>query len=130
MRLLWFAFNLLSLTYWKQLKKDDVFSYLCCDLLSIYYLWHTENNCFIDFSLDWQVVICFQSIIFDILKTTLMGTIPITGKLWFAFNLLSLTYWKQPKCARASLVNRCDLLSIYYLWHTENNYILGFHGMH
>ena len=92
---LWFAFNLLSLTYWKQLSFSLVTLYKSCDLLSIYYLWHTENN----------------TIFFNIFHDL----------LWFAFNLLSLTYWKQPAFSTVSLIWRCDLLSIYYLWHTENN---------
>ena len=118
--MLWFAFNLLSLTYWKQLYWTRLTYFICCDLLSIYYLWHTENNNEIRKSVDlplwfafnllsltyWKqrsiavrmsecVVICFQSIIFDILKTTGL-------------------YHNAPTCC-------CDLLSIYYLWHTENN---------
>ena len=118
---LWFAFNLLSLTYWKQRKiLMDVYS-ISCDLLSIYYLWHTENNGEGEEKWDNLVVICFQSIIFDILKTTLTDYTIASVTLWFAFNLLSLTYWKQPQAGRLFTINSCDLLSIYYLWHTENN---------
>ena len=92
---LWFAFNLLSLTYWKQRKVSWLRSLPGCDLLSIYYLWHTENNVLALIDIPSTVVICFQSIIFDILKTTKEHReIPETV-LWFAFNLLSLTYWKQ-----------------------------------
>ena len=120
-RQLWFAFNLLSLTYWKQLTacglnangSCDLLSiyYLwhtennlvleqperlhCCDLLSIYYLWHTENNISRQINYLFIVVICFQSIIFDILKTTRVRSSSPGHLLWFAFNLLSLTYWKQ-----------------------------------
>ena len=169
---LWFAFNLLSLTYWKQPLLPDFQCGIRCDLLSIYYLWHTENNsvarkmkedivviCFQSIIFDilktteripwkplfslwfafnllsltyWKqqlivhcytehVVICFQSIIFDILKTTFSLSIKLFFALWFAFNLLSLTYWKQRLFRRMGSGRRCDLLSIYYLWHTENN---------
>ena len=93
--MLWFAFNLLSLTYWKQQASEVVMTQTGCDLLSIYYLWHTENNSETFGYSCCQVVICFQSIIFDILKTTLPG--------------------------RDNGSTGCDLLSIYYLWHTENN---------
>ena len=119
--MLWFAFNLLSLTYWKQLSSSGGIAAYSCDLLSIYYLWHTENNMQPFFCWIWAVVICFQSIIFDILKTTTLYHTPDTFPLWFAFNLLSLTYWKQHE--RQIVMHRycCDLLSIYYLWHTENN---------
>ena len=95
-RLLWFAFNLLSLTYWKQHYFLNGQLVNGCDLLSIYYLWHTENNVCPISTLSAVVVICFQSIIFDILKTTHSGTSSAIITLWFAFNLLSLTYWKQP----------------------------------
>ena len=118
---MWFAFNLLSLTYWKQHWPTIPLLLLRCDLLSIYYLWHTENNHRQDGYLLLTVVICFQSIIFDILKTTRPSSGESTSMLWFAFNLLSLTYWKQHYFLNGQLVNGCDLLSIYYLWHTENN---------
>ena len=120
-QLLWFAFNLLSLTYWKQLQSTE-YTLICvvicfqsiifdilkttsasvklnassCDLLSIYYLWHTENNKHRSITKQESVVICFQSIIFDILKTTCAEWGRSSNLLWFAFNLLSLTYWKQP----------------------------------
>ena len=47
-----------------------MFFCLLCGLLSIYYLWHTENNFGYGNKILIGVVICFQSIIFDILKTT------------------------------------------------------------
>ena len=121
--LLWFAFNLLSLTYWKQHWPTIPLLLLRCDLLSIYYLWHTENNHRQDGYLLLTVVICFQSIIFDILKTTRPSSGESTSMLWFAFNLLSLTYWKQLHVVSSRLFRCCDLLSIYYLWHTENNFL-------
>ena len=96
-------------------------SYRCCDLLSIYYLWHTENNALRAITKRLTVVICFQSIIFDILKTTCFFCSWRKNALWFAFNLLSLTYWKQPTYSLICNLFGCDLLSIYYLWHTENN---------
>ena len=118
---LWFAFNLLSLTYWKQHERQIVMHRYCCDLLSIYYLWHTENNLLQMNSERYIVVICFQSIIFDILKTTMLVIDELSSLLWFAFNLLSLTYWKQHNWWDRVSAICCDLLSIYYLWHTENN---------
>ena len=118
---LWFAFNLLSLTYWKQRKTIEDKMREGCDLLSIYYLWHTENNWILVIAMPVPVVICFQSIIFDILKTTSSPELPVQPGLWFAFNLLSLTYWKQPSFCPFTGAGCCDLLSIYYLWHTENN---------
>ena len=119
--LLWFAFNLLSLTYWKQRINILFLPLISCDLLSIYYLWHTENNGGWCLLIRCVVVICFQSIIFDILKTTQFAGRFNIVLLWFAFNLLSLTYWKQRSSRIRTCKACCDLLSIYYLWHTENN---------
>ena len=67
-----------------------------CDLLSFYYLCRTGNNRCIDPKLLWWVVICFHFTIFVVLETTSSSCIITTGLLWFAFILLSLSYWKQP----------------------------------
>ena len=57
------------------------------------------------------VVICFQISIFEPLETTgeLIGT--ATGKLWFAFKLVSLNHWKQLQNLTESEASGCDLLS-------------------
>ena len=66
---LWFAFKLVSLNHWKQLKlKREL--YMC-------------------------VVICFQISIFEPLETTLTRLDAFTLMLWFAFKLVSLNHWKQ-----------------------------------
>ena len=120
-RTLWFAFILLSLSYWKQPVWDGSTAVTGCDLLSFYYLCRTGNNrrgCAVFF---WCVVICFHFTIFVVLETTkTVPGIPLL-LLWFAFILLSLSYWKQlwMKCSVRS--TRCDLLSFYYLCRTGNN---------
>ena len=68
---LWFAFKLVSLNHWKQHKFG-------CSTVFI-------------------VVICFQISIFEPLETTKMEVDLKTYKLWFAFKLVSLNHWKQPK---------------------------------
>ena len=83
--MLWFAFKLVSLTYWKQLKNG-------CQIID-------------------SVVICFQISIFDLLKTTPWWNILRHFSLWFAFKLVSLTYWKQLNKSRSITKNSCDLLS-------------------
>ena len=95
--MLWFAFILLSLSYWKQLLNDDYYVACCCDLLSFYYLCRTGNN--------------YKNIYI------------INNKLWFAFILLSLSYWKQPVAIRFLCERCCDLLSFYYLCRTGNNVV-------
>ena len=119
--LLWFAFILLSLSYWKQLFLICRSKFSCCDLLSFYYLCRTGNNtwhwgCQSDF-----VVICFHFTIFVVLETTDVVYLVIVVPLWFAFILLSLSYWKQLRTYGTIPVMRCDLLSFYYLCRTGNN---------
>ena len=40
-------------------------------------------------------MICFQISIFEPLETTAYGREVPSGKLWFAFKLVSLNHWKQ-----------------------------------
>ena len=89
---LWFAFNLWSLTY-----------------LTHLILRHGKDS---------MVVICFQSLIFDILDTLIAFEMTTTTKLWFAFNLWSLTYLTHSQMLQMMLMASCDLLSISDLWHT------------
>ena len=93
--LLWFAFILLSLSYWKQLA----------------YVLYFED----------AVVICFHFTIFVVLETTSCTVSYVQFQLWFAFILLSLSYWKQQRKSNAQEYLRCDLLSFYYLCRTGNN---------
>ena len=97
---LWFAFILLSLSYWKQPPIVRLSTAACCDLLSFYYLCRTGNNRWATRSLWRCVVICFHFTIFVVLETTLAPHILVCAELWFAFILLSLSYWKQRKNLR------------------------------
>ena len=144
--LLWFAFILLSLSYWKQLVRFENVESGGCDLLSFYYLCRTGNNslwsnqmsnslwfAFILLSLSyWKqrfiifpvlelVVICFHFTIFVVLETTQDWNRTILRALWFAFILLSLSYWKQRLLWLLRAIAGCDLLSFYYLCRTGNN---------
>ena len=94
-KLLWFAFILLSLSYWKQHWDIWLTITSCCDLLSFYYLCRTGNNFYIRRSRRTRVVICFHFTIFVVLETTKLHHFGWSDGLWFAFILLSLSYWKQ-----------------------------------
>ena len=120
--MLWFAFILLSLSYWKQRPTLCVNSSSGCDLLSFYYLCRTGNNGNGRRHAARVVVICFHFTIFVVLETTSSATTRGTFLLWFAFILLSLSYWKQLLSGRRRFIWRCDLLSFYYLCRTGNNY--------
>ena len=118
---LWFAFILLSLSYWKQ-REECVYNPLpSCDLLSFYYLCRTGNNGAGKSSLTETVVICFHFTIFVVLETTQLEIIKTLTLLWFAFILLSLSYWKQREYHHMLHEHGCDLLSFYYLCRTGNN---------
>ena len=82
---LWFAFKLVSLNHWKQL----IYCSTWCQ----------------------TVVICFQISIFEPLETAFSAIIIERMKLWFAFKLVSLNHWKQPKDLCSNWHNGCDLLS-------------------
>ena len=118
---LWFAFILLSLSYWKQLGRGPGCRPQSCDLLSFYYLCRTGNNITASCKFCICVVICFHFTIFVVLETTNTCNWRLYNWLWFAFILLSLSYWKQPMCIFAILRTSCDLLSFYYLCRTGNN---------
>ena len=143
---LWFAFILLPLPYWKQRRLRHKYFLWCCDLLSFYYLCRTGNNHRGEMPPRLPVVICFHFTTFAVLETTTIHRTDAppscdllsfyylcrTGNngtwrgcrqstLWFAFILLPLPYWKQQMEFTLDAHGRCDLLSFYYLCRTGNN---------
>ena len=93
--MLWFAFILLSLSYWQQLIRTTIIYSMSCDLLSFYYLCRTDNNHNALHIVPNTVVICFHFTIFVVLTTTVLHDVTVSV------------------C--------CDLLSFYYLCRTDNN---------
>ena len=85
LRLLWFAFKLVSLNHWKQPY---------CSIRRLVY-----------------VVICFQISIFEPLETTHVTKSMGWIVLWFAFKLVSLNHWKQHDFSNTVGDFGCDLLS-------------------
>ena len=118
---LWFAFILLSLSYWKQRAISILRIKFSCDLLSFYYLCRTGNNYIYSHGVLLTVVICFHFTIFVVLETTPICSTESALSLWFAFILLSLSYWKQRYKSYIYELLSCDLLSFYYLCRTGNN---------
>ena len=121
---LWFAFILLSLSYWQQLQTILTLIQSSCDLLSFYYLCRTDNNERPQVVRRETVVICFHFTIFVVLTTTKVVKGILWVLLWFAFILLSLSYWQQQKVGQMPYPRSCDLLSFYYLCRTDNNWLL------
>ena len=66
---LWFAYKLVSLSYWIQ-HRQKVHPAIA-------------------------VVICLQISIFELLNTTLHLSSRVAARLWFAYKLVSLSYWIQ-----------------------------------
>ena len=90
---LWFAFKIVSLTYFIHLIGASIEASACCDLLSKLYLWLTSYIfLWIDFHFR-IVVICFQNCIFDLLHTSILNLSKEVAPLWFAFKIVSLTYF-------------------------------------
>ena len=89
MNWLWFAFKLVSLNHWKQ-----------------------PSNLY---SIQTNVVICFQISIFEPLKTAFSIMLGQHFLLWFAFKLVSLNHWKQlfNYVIRTSFVVICFQISIF-----------------
>ena len=86
---MWFAFKLVSLNHWEQ------FYHLLCATK--------------------YVVICFQISIFEPFGTIRACTVFETGRLWFAFKLVSLNHWEQLLnwWKRATTVVICFQISIF-----------------
>ena len=121
---LWFAFIILSLTYCTQRCSPSSITWSCCDLLSLFYLWHTAHNRAVSRTFGDQVVICFHYFIFDILHTTSWSFSFSASSLWFAFIILSLTYCtQQPELTDDELlVVICFHYFIFDILHTTNSY--------
>ena len=144
--MLWIAFELVSSSYWKQRSLNLIAQTGRCELLSNLYLRHIENNTeeereklwllWIAFELvsssywkqQWSdqnrarnVVNCFRTCIFVILKTTSLEDKVRRVMLWIAFELVSSSYWKQQGGVKMTKFWSCELLSNLYLRHIENN---------
>ena len=128
---LWFAFILLSLSYWKQLGRANTIGLTSCDLLSFYYLCRTGNNHPFCGRTRRYVVICFHFTIFVVLETTITWDKGSAQGLWFAFILLSLSYWKQQKDALelAMIVVICFHFTIFVVLETTEESNLRRHHL-
>ena len=140
LRMLWFAFKLVSLNHWKQRITDRMRKNLVviCFQISIFeplettnrakcrrqtVLWFAFklvslnhwNNPGKQFTVNISVVICFQISIFEPLETTYPQIFHHKRRLWFAFKLVSLNHWKQhfSESPRGNRVVICFQISIF-----------------
>ena len=134
--MLWFAFILVSLNHWKQLKENEKRKQkvVICFHFSIFEPLETasHNFCFVRLMLwfafilvslnHWKqlkenekrkqkVVICFHFSIFEPLETARKNNYKSNYMLWFAFILVSLNHWKQQRLRALPPWVSCDLLS-------------------
>ena len=94
--MLWFAYKLVSLSYWIQpveVTRSNAFVVICLQI-SIFELLNTTGACLN--GCRYTVVICLQISIFELLNTTGHLYQYIETELWFAYKLVSLSYWIQP----------------------------------
>ena len=131
--------------------------WVSCELLSNLYLRHIENNGLQELETQNLVVNCFRTCIFVILKTTIMKRQleldscellsnlylrhiennwvygrKMSELLWIAFELVSSSYWKQPRTrnARTRHVVNCFRTCIFVILKTTSlNAYLGIRGL-
>jgi len=84
--LLWIAYNFLSLQGSLQFKKENEPVKVCCELLTIFYLYKKLGMV----QLGLQVVNCLQFFIFTRFFAVTCHICPFLVLLWIAYNFLSL----------------------------------------
>ena len=123
---LWFAFKLCSLYIWLQHVSIMGIANISCDLLSNFALCTFDYNLFLIILFLRMVVICFQTLLFVHLITTLWLVFWILKRLWFAFKLCSLYIWLQHLFTWILIRLSCDLLSNFALCTFDYNSIYFF----
>ena len=125
---LWIAFNFVSLLFEQQPKKDAPAYVPGCELLSILYLCSLNNNIGSLLFLFSYVVNCFQFCIFALWTTTYLYVREVIGKLWIAFNFVSLLFEQQQKrfSSYESVVVNCFQFCIFALWTTTVGNVIGY----
>ena len=109
---LWIAYNFLSLQGSLQFCCEYLKEYVCCELLTIFYLYKKGQ-----FNIKFPFVVnCLQFFIF----TRFFAVYAKNGKtfwmLWIAYNFLSLQGSLQSwGCIEVQLIS-CELLTIFYLY--------------
>ena len=119
--LLWIAFKSLSLCWQEQPLPSFLTLPTSCELLSNHYLCADKNSILENLLVDYNVVNCFQIIIFVLTRTANFLNIRFKTMLWIAFKSLSLCWQEQRKFLSKYLSTRCELLSNHYLCADKNS---------
>ena len=87
---LWIAYNFLSLQGSLQFSENVSFSFSCCELLTIFYLYKVLCSSEIPVSGWYSVVNCLQFFIFTRFFAVWWSSQALSPPLWIAYNFLSL----------------------------------------
>jgi len=114
--MLWIAYNFLSLQGSLQFVVVVLNTCPCCELLTIFYLYKVLCS-----SPQWNVirqtvVNCLQFFIFTRFFAVLPKFWNFNCLLWIAYNFLSLQGSLQLGFKITPLLDRCELLTIFYLY--------------
>ena len=119
--LLWIAFRIQYLWYQQQQSQPRSSYNACCELLSEFSIFDTNNNNVWTINLMAYVVNCFQNSVSLIPTTTKLIQCYFNTMLWIAFRIQYLWYQQQHKGMRAYWQSCCELLSEFSIFDTNNN---------
>ena len=119
--MLWIAFRIQYL--WYQQQQIGVLGLIGnrCELLSEFSIFDTNNNRMAGVKLQWIVVNCFQNSVSLIPTTTKYRSNSCNKRLWIAFRIQYLWYQQQPVNPISGATGRCELLSEFSIFDTNNN---------
>ena len=113
---LWIAYNFLSLQGSLQWLLWSWLLSICCELLTIFYLYKVLCSIQSKVSLIYKVVNCLQFFIFTRFFAVSGTAIVSRPMLWIAYNFLSLQGSLQYLYPSLLFYPSCELLTIFYLY--------------
>ena len=119
--MLWIAFRIQYLWYQQQHAYIIIKAITCCELLSEFSIFDTNNNPDVYADIGVEVVNCFQNSVSLIPTTTLRKLWANLKELWIAFRIQYLWYQQQLHQSSCPLMQRCELLSEFSIFDTNNN---------
>ena len=119
---LWIAFRIQYLWYQQQPHSKSPSTITCCELLSEFSIFDTNNNNK-HLPPSWiNVVNCFQNSVSLIPTTTKKLFLHSKTPLWIAFRIQYLWYQQQQTTRKILRQLCCELLSEFSIFDTNNNY--------
>ena len=118
---MWIAFRIQYLWYQQQLFKRVQITNNCCELLSEFSIFDTNNNRDHYSTIHPTVVNCFQNSVSLIPTTTFYFNVDLVFLLWIAFRIQYLWYQQQLSNNGLLILRCCELLSEFSIFDTNNN---------